>query len=198
MADKYSNYKELAAAESEGVDFRIICRPHGTETAIVAPHGGAIEPGTSEIAAAVAADDLSFYAFEGIKPNRNGELHITSTRFDEPSCIALIQSATRVITIHGEASDQEVAFLGGLDKALGDLIGASLAARGFQVQTHTDASLQGQDLSNICNRGKSNAGVQLELSRGLRQSFFATLDREGRSKATPHFAKFVAAVRKAL
>lgn len=36
--------------------------------AIIAPHGGSIEPGTSEIAATIAGDSQSFYAFEALRP----------------------------------------------------------------------------------------------------------------------------------
>jgi phage replication-related protein YjqB (UPF0714/DUF867 family) len=42
----------------------------------VAPHGGAIEPGTSEVAKQVADNDLSLFIFEGIKPKGNKRLHI--------------------------------------------------------------------------------------------------------------------------
>jgi phage replication-related protein YjqB (UPF0714/DUF867 family) len=52
--------------------------------AVIAPHGGGIEPGTSELATAIAGDDFSLYLFEGLKSAGNGELHITSTNFDEP------------------------------------------------------------------------------------------------------------------
>jgi phage replication-related protein YjqB (UPF0714/DUF867 family) len=44
--------------------------------AILAPHGGGIEPGTSELAEAVAGEGLSFYAFEGLKRSGNAVLHV--------------------------------------------------------------------------------------------------------------------------
>jgi len=55
--------------------------------AILSIHGGDIEPGTTRIANAIAGWDHSFYTFEGIKTARNLSLHITSTRFDEPSAM---------------------------------------------------------------------------------------------------------------
>ena len=198
MADKYCHFEQLANSERENVDFRILCRARASITAIIAPHGGAIEPGTSEIANAVAADDLSFYAFEGLKANDNADLHITSWRFDEPRCIALIESSVRVITIHGEASDDEVVYLGGRDKTTGADIHDVLTARNFSVKSHADPGLQGRDPSNICNRGQSGAGVQLEIARGLRKSFFASLDKAGRNSPTQRFRDFVAALRGAL
>ena len=33
---------------------------------IIAPHGGGIEPGTSELAIAIAGEELSFAVFEGL------------------------------------------------------------------------------------------------------------------------------------
>ena len=82
-----------------------------------APHGGGIEPGTSELAEAIASKELSFYVFEGVKRVENGQLHITSTRFDEPVWARLLARAERVIAIHREDSDETVVFLGGLDLA---------------------------------------------------------------------------------
>jgi len=78
----------------------------GSNTIIVAPHGGAIEPGTSEVAREVANNDLSLAIFEGIKPRNNDRLHITSTNFDEPRCVALVQESDTVVAIHGEGSPE--------------------------------------------------------------------------------------------
>src|SRR5262245_27313861 len=102
MADKYPNFRTLARHERAGVDFRIVVRAAEPRFAVVAPDGGGIEPGTSEIADAGAGRELSFYAFEGLKPRGNADLHITSTRFDEPLCLSLIGQSGVVVTIHGE------------------------------------------------------------------------------------------------
>src|SRR5215475_5685832 len=59
MSDKYANFAELARKEVAGVDYRILVRQATSSFAIVAPQGGGIEPGTSEIADAVAESDLS-------------------------------------------------------------------------------------------------------------------------------------------
>jgi phage replication-related protein YjqB (UPF0714/DUF867 family) len=44
---------------------------------VIAPDGGSIEPGTSEIALKIAGLDFSFYAFEGRRKQHNNCLHIT-------------------------------------------------------------------------------------------------------------------------
>ena len=105
MADKYPNFDVLSRSEISGIDYQISVRRAGDAFAIVAPHGGGIEPGTSEIADAIAAGEFSFYAFEGLKSSGNTDLHITSTRFDEPMCLTLIRQSDIVLTLHGEDSD---------------------------------------------------------------------------------------------
>jgi len=198
MADKYKDFEDLAKSEKENVDFQIQCRHLGSEIAIIAPHGGGIEPGTSEIAKAVSAEDLSFYAFEGIKTTGNKILHITSTRFDEPRCLALVESTLRVITIHGDDSQSESVYVGGLDTATVERIISSLLARGFSAERHPKPHKRGESLSNICNKGRDRIGVQIEIAEGLRKTFFPSLKRKDRTKPTQKFGAFVNALREAL
>lgn len=65
--DKYANFIELAQNEREGEDYTILLRESNSKFAIIAPHGGGIEPGTLDLADAVASSDHTFYAFKGIK-----------------------------------------------------------------------------------------------------------------------------------
>ncbi len=117
MADKYPNFAALARNEQAGVDYAISVRRARRDFALIAPHGGGIVPGTSEIADAIGAGAFSFYTLEGLKSSGNGGLHITSTRFDEPMCLTLIGQTDVVVTLHGEHSteDGEGVFIGGLD-----------------------------------------------------------------------------------
>ena len=200
MADTYPNFAALEQNERAGIDYCVIARREEEAFTIAAPHGGGIEPGTSEIAAAIARLRWSFYTLEGLKRSGNSVLHITSTRFDEPICLALLAATSRVVTIHGEESDDdgEGVFVGGLDADLGACVGAALSAQGFDVRKHPDPDLQGLDPRNICNRGTAGAGVQLELSRAVRETLFESLTREGRKHPTPRFSVFVEAVARAL
>jgi phage replication-related protein YjqB (UPF0714/DUF867 family) len=200
MPDKYQNFEELSRNETSGTDFRISVRRAADAFAMVAPHGGGIEPGTSEIADAIAAGEFGFYAFEGLKPSGNTDLHITSTRFDEPLCLALIRGSDIVLTIHGEDSDAdgEPVFLGGRNTELGQRLNDALTPNGFDVRRHPNPDLQGLERRNLCNRGKSRSGVQLELSRSLRESMFSSLSREGRKHPTAKFHAFVDAIRSTL
>ncbi len=198
MRDKYKNFRELSESAQECKDFSVRLQNRSGTTVVVAPHGGGIEPGTSELAAAIAGYDLSFYAFNGIKSAGNRDLHITSTRFDEPRCVALITASPRAIAIHGEDSEREVVFLGGRDEGILLRIRDSLISKGFSVETPKNPALQGLDSANICNRTESGLGVQMELSKGLRHSFFSSLSRSGRKATTERFDQFVSAVREVI
>jgi len=197
--DVYRNFAELSKKEQEGIDFFVTAvKREGSNTTMVAPHGGAIEPGTSEVAQAVASNDVSLALFEGINPTNNNRLHITSTHFDEPRCVALVQESDTVVAIHGEGSSEIAVFLGGRDNDLGAQLKAALERHGYAVRTNENPELQGFASTNICNLGRHGAGVQLELSFGLRKTFFHSLTTKGRKKPTDELFRFAAAVREGL
>jgi len=196
MPDIYNNFRLLADHETLDVDYSIRVSDRNGAVVIIAPHGGGIEPGTSELAEAIAGSNFSYYGFEGWKRTGNAVLHITSTRFDEPRGLALIGKSQTTIAIHGENSKESKVFLGGLDTETLGRLRACLEESGFHVEAHPD--LQGTAPGNICNRAMDGRGVQLELSKGLRETFFSSLTRNGRQPRTNEFDKFVAAVRKAI
>jgi len=195
MEDTYGSFAHLTAGEKEGVDYRIHCEDRGSGLAVLAPHGGAIEPGTSELARAVAGADLSFYLFEGIKPAGNRSLHVTSTGFDEPTALALLKACSKAIAIHGEGGGGEIVYIGGCDEELRPHVEHCLEEAGFAVRTHGSPRLQGTSPDNLCNRCRTGAGLQLELSRGLRGRFFRSLASDGRGDRTAMFDDLVRAVR---
>jgi len=197
MPDQYRTFAALCAAEPADA-YSISMRDRGSQIAVAAPHGGGIEPGTSEIALAIAGADLSYYLFEGHKRRGNAALHITSRHFDEPGGLALLRRAACVLTVHGEASEGATVYLGGLNAALKLDLAAALQRAGYAAREHHDPRLQGLDASNICNAGLGRAGVQLELSAGLRRSFFESLTRAGRAKPTVRLAEFSGIVRAAV
>jgi phage replication-related protein YjqB (UPF0714/DUF867 family) len=164
----------------------------------MAPRGGRIEPGTSEIARATADDDLALYIFDAMKAKGNKDLHLTSSRFDEPKCVHMLGTVQTVLAIHGERSDTETKFVGGRHADFPSILRAELALLGFNVEEHGSPRLQGHDAMNICNRGVRGRGMQFELARGLRQTFFKSLNNEGPWERTPRFVQFCGAVRAAL
>jgi phage replication-related protein YjqB (UPF0714/DUF867 family) len=51
------------------------------------------------------------------------------------------------------------------------------------------------DPNNLCNRGRSGAGVQLEISLGLRRLLFADLQARATRKPTALFHRLVSVLR---
>lgn len=171
MPDIYRSFEELKRAEAaEAYRITAIHEGRSARIAIIAPHGGGIEPMTSILAREIAGDDFALYLFEGRLGEGNNRLHITSHRFDEPNGLDLVGKCDSVIAVHG-CSDavSEKVLLGGLDRTLRTRLGKSLDSTGFAT-AEAPANLQALDISNICNRGKTGAGVQLELPAGMRQS----------------------------
>lgn len=174
MADTYPSYAALSAAETEGVDYtRTSITPAGATWASIAIHGGAIEAGSGEMAREVAGSRMAYFEFAGIKSSMNTNLHLTSTVYDEPIGIAVAAASRRCLSFHGYAGITGVAetAIGGLDSALVDRVTAALTARGFAVVT-APSEISGTDPANICNKTTSGTGVQLEMSRAQRASFF--------------------------
>ena len=172
MADRYKNYAELASTERMGTDYRIRIRDLSPSAIVIAPHGGWIEPGTSEIADAIAGSEFSFYAFEALKRGSHSRFHITSHRFDEPSALDLVARSSTAVAIHGRAdSDCDQVWLGGRDADLKEAICDMLRVEGFQAGPNS--KLPGVHKSNICNRTRAGRGVQLEIPRSLRRSLLA-------------------------
>lgn len=196
--DTYATFAELEQNEKRNKDYAILYREADSETAIMAIHGGGIEPGTIDIADVLAGSDHTFYGFKGIKPAGNKILHITSNRFDEPIGLQISKNATTVISIHGCRDSNEMVFIGGRNKALGQKIMAALRSAGFNAVISDVPGLRGISPENICNRCKSGKGVQLEISRGLREKMFANLNRRSFRKKSKVFYKFVRAIREAL
>lgn len=200
MADLYANYAELAAARQIGVDYRLLVRtPPGSRLAHIAIHGGGIEPGTTEIADYLAGSASRFYSLDGMLPSGNSDLHITSTNFDEPQALDLVAASDYVISWHGMAGSEETTYLEGLDTEIGERIATALTEAGFSVFA-SSSEVAGTDPENICNKGARAMGVQLELSQGLRESFFEDFSRDGRASGvrTPAFYAYMAAVQSAL
>jgi len=168
MADKYKIFEALAKENKEDKDYRICLKMIDPSFLILAPHGGKIEPTTSEITREIAGDKFSHYCFEGIKLSKNSELHITSTNFDEPQCMELVRRCKTIITIHGKAGTGENIYMGGNDTALGNKIRYALNEAGFSAMDETNRYLMARNSQNICNRGQTGCGVQLEIHKGLR------------------------------
>ncbi len=188
--DKYRTFAELRENEVENRDYAIrSSAAEDSDVVILAPHGGKIEFLTSELARSIAGVDHNSYAFEGMRADGNGELHITSSNFDEPKALALVTGCAVVVTVHGLSGETNEIQIGGRDAALRTRIDSNLREAGFESRVETSGQFGGTDESNICNRGTSGAGAQIEIMAGLRR----ILREDG-----GRYAAFVNAVRNAV
>ena len=177
MADAYQSFQELESKEREGEDWAREYIDRGSRILVMAPHGGWIEPFTAELARTVAGNDLSLYTFQGLKESGNEKLHLTSHRFDEPLAQQAVSSALWVLAIHGERSpDRSFVMVGGLWGTFRKRLAEAFTDAGISVEGPRQG-LGGANPRNICNRGQSGAGGQLEISEGLRRAL--RVDQEG-------------------
>jgi phage replication-related protein YjqB (UPF0714/DUF867 family) len=172
LSDDFRCYDDLAKHYLEGVDYAVhVVARERSQAAVLAPHGGRIEGRTSEIARLIAGDDHSLYLFEGLRTTGDNFdcLHLASRYFDEPRALDLIAGCDIVIAVHGYAAVGSDVLLGGLNEDLKRDIAQALAGAGISCQMEGHR-FPGTQPRNICNRGRSGAGVQLELSEGLRKA----------------------------
>ncbi|WP_250007194.1 poly-gamma-glutamate hydrolase family protein [Actinoplanes sp. M2I2] len=227
-ADTYPSNTALYADLAEGVDYARRFRRHAAlddsngpgdsypDTAVVALHGGGIEPGTSELCLAVAGYHpaggtggtvYDYWMFEGIRPSGNAALHVTSVHCDDPVALATVAGSRRVLSLHGcspaeagLAADAAAVLVGRRDTGLKTaLLHAYRAAGVPAIDAAGVPALNGEAAANIVNRNLSGAGVQLELTTPLRTGMFGTNTRTRRKHTTlAGFWTFVNATRQAL
>lgn len=172
MDNEFPNFAALKTAKTENIDYRIVVR-RGARTGsaiVMAPHGGKIEPRTSLITETIAGGDLDMYCFEGLMPESNRELHITSRNFDEESALELLRTKSTVVAIHGrhDRDDPSTVYMGGKDAALVSEIVRCLQNAGFDTKEDGHPFPGIHDL-NIVNRGLTGKGAQLEIPFSLRK-----------------------------
>jgi phage replication-related protein YjqB (UPF0714/DUF867 family) len=171
-SDEFRCYEDLAQRYAEGVDYAVHVRPREhSRVAVLAPHGGRIEGGTSEIARLIAGEEHGLYLFEGLRITGDNFdcLHLASHCFDEPRGLELISSCDTVVSVHGYASPGPDVLVGGLNERLKWQMAQALTAGGLSFLSDGHR-FPGRDPRNVCNRGRTGEGVQLELSDRLRKS----------------------------
>jgi len=171
---------------------------------LIAPHGGGIEPGTSELLRAICAfGDWAWYEFAGFLRNGNKEaLHIASTLFDEPTLLALLPRTNFVLAVHGADTSEQVAYVGGKWEAgratMTAMINAATAKHGIHA-VEAPPHLRGTEPTNLTNRGKLGYGIQLEFSRAARNLLFPPdCSRQARGRRSPRLSALARAIHKGL
>ncbi|WP_066950192.1 poly-gamma-glutamate hydrolase family protein [Streptomyces lushanensis] len=234
-ADDYLSNTDLYTrlAGREGLDFARRYKRHealdnslGTvhrypRTAVMALHGGGIEPGTSELCLGTAGYHPATFAvtpaggpvydywmFEGLLSTGNGTMHVTASHCDDTVALSLAAGSLNVLSIHGCRADQtsapasrpEAVVVGGRNDRFKQLLHSAFGAAGFQtIDGSTLPDLAGVQPQNIANRTLLGMGGQLEITTELRESMFGTFTRAGRPGSTNAvFDRFVGAARTAI
>jgi phage replication-related protein YjqB (UPF0714/DUF867 family) len=103
-------------------------------------------------------------------------LHVTSANFIDPDLTQLQTQAKICLSIHGASNkdgfDSQTTFIGGANQKLIELIRWRLESKGFNVfeAPHGIAGSSKANFVNKCGPNQDLPGVQLEISRGERES----------------------------
>ena len=183
---EYATNSELYADPNlaEGVDYARRHRRHERfddtlartdevpKTTILAPHGGGIEPGTSELCLAVAgyhpanlpqvppaAVTYDYWMFEGVRELGNAALHVRSTGCDDSVAVSLCAGSLNALSLHGFdpapefPEDKRIVLVGGGNVALKELLLAGLRNANIKrLAAGAGGELDGDDPCNIVNR----------------------------------------------
>ena len=165
-------------------DFRVAFGDSKIELCLlIAPHGGGIEPGSSEIMRTVAEmGGWAWYEFAGfLRKGNKDALHISSTEFNEPTLKSMLPQTGFIVAFHGASESREpIVYVGGKwslgRRTVIEAINGAFRKHGIRAVDAIDnavaAHLRGLDDSNITNLGKRAEGIQLEFSRGARNLLF--------------------------
>jgi phage replication-related protein YjqB (UPF0714/DUF867 family) len=198
--DTYACYQHLYSASEVLSDHYSYSQRLGASSRVLifSPHGGGIELGSTELADRIAGTRWNYADWSGLRPSGNRALHITSVNYDEPRILRLQMAASRSIAVHGASGDTPVAYVGGLDRQLRDRVVVRLREAGFNATSDVAAHphLAGTDAANVANLNRRRAGVQLELTAGLRKQLFvgnnwSASNRHNHSEAMERFARAV-------
>lgn len=202
-SDKYATMTQLMTLTTEGTDWKIETnKVTNANTLVSAIHGGGIEAGTTELAKLTSEiSKQNYYSFMGIRSTNNSELHVTSTRYDEPTLLRML-NVPYTVSIHGASGTDKIIYLGGADTDNMAIMRDKLTQAGFNVQTPT-AGIEGGKENNIVNKNTRNKGIQLELTTALRQSLFVDnnygrTNREDRTKWSADMTKLATAISDAI
>jgi phage replication-related protein YjqB (UPF0714/DUF867 family) len=216
--DHYASMTALYAHEVEGINFTKEWYRHRwryetsrnykgeNEIFIMAPHGGSIETGTTELALATAGftddfngepatrDTYDYFIFNGTNPgNQNGKLHVTSSHYNEPVATELVKNSLISLAFHGCTDKQptettgngyKACLIGGLDEPFKQSLEQSLQEAGFNAFITSQKELNGDLPNNIINKNKRKAGAQFELTTSFRKSFYGKNNPIGRRTST--------------
>lgn len=155
--------------------------------AVLAVHGGGIEPGCEELALfAAERTGCSLYVFSGRRERDNSGLRAKSrSLFQEPGSLRarVVARASVIISLHGHGGESRSVYAGGGNTSLKRLFAGLMAERLPAYPVVTDPreipeGLAGLHPDNVVNLPEEG-GVQLELPRSLRECTDAGFGERG-------------------
>ncbi|MEU6084072.1 poly-gamma-glutamate hydrolase family protein [Streptomyces sp. NPDC047108] len=201
-ADRYASNTELyrKLADREGIDWaRRSRQPSGpVRTAVLAPHGGGIEAGTSELCLGIAGcrperpgealfpgAAYGYWMFEGLRSSGNSALHVTSAHCDDPVALALVRRSDFAVSLHGCRAEQladgpvdlarsknRAVVVGGRDARLRSAV--KQAIRGSFTSTQITV-LDGDDVPGLDGGDTANIVNRTSTGRGVQLEMTAEL-----------------------
>lgn len=202
--DFYADLYSLKADLKQGTDYVIYCRPGTSGVTVVAPHGGNIESGTSELARAIAGNEHNLFDFVFMNGPFRYRGHVTSTNFMDERLAALLSRSRICVSLHRMRDKHQKIYLGGRNRELKELASERLSAMGFITELEPPR-LQGVDKRNFVNLA-SECGLQVEIPEPVAESLLPGVSEYARKtsvyrlrdKTSPTFEAFVFAIRSAL
>ena len=201
--DHFNSMTQLFKHTKKGVDWKKEVRKVGSNVLVIAPHGGNIEAGTTELTKLIASDNhYDYYSFTVLRKKHAEDLHVTSAHYNDPTLLNMVKSKDFTVSIHGAKGNQPVIYLGGLDTPLKEAIKKQLVKHHFVVKI-APSYLGGDLKENFVNENIKGKGVQLELTTALRKSLFVNEklspnSRNKRSNWSPVMYRFSDAIDKAV
>lgn len=175
--DSFQSFSEMVKKNKEGLDYEIQYKERLSKILVSAFHGGYVEPGSTELADEITKNKYDYYTFKALKPGKvhepsltSSSLHITSTRFDEPKMMSMIENKAFCLSLHGFGGKEADFCIGGanaekrkelmkqLVKDFPDLKSCELCCPPFN----------GTSAKNPINKCQ-NQGVQVEMSPSVRK-----------------------------
>jgi phage replication-related protein YjqB (UPF0714/DUF867 family) len=148
-------------------------------------HGGSLERGTAEIAAAAA--ELAGASLYAVRQPEDLRWHIPSTLVDpahSPVFSAFLEHVDVVVSVHGygRRGYSNIVLIGGLNRTLAEraaeLLRAAVPSHRFVADLHAiPPTLRGVHPENPVNRTRGG-GIQIELPPTLRDGDVASSDRD--------------------
>ncbi|MBK9144681.1 MAG: poly-gamma-glutamate hydrolase family protein [Candidatus Melainabacteria bacterium] len=202
--DFYADLYSLKADLKQGIDYVIYCRPGKSGVTVVAPHGGNIESGTSELARAIAGNEHNLFDFVFMNGSFRSRGHVTSTNFMDERLASLLSRSRICVSLHRMRDRHHRIYLGGRNRELKELASERLCAMGFITELEPPR-LKGVDKRNFVNLA-SERGLQVEIPVPVAEALLPGVSEYARSasvyrlrrKTSPSFQAFVFAIRSAV